>query len=228
MYADNPHFEMSASERSTFITRTYAHLLGAIISFIGLEVFIFKNGYAESIAITFMQHWYLALGAFVLIGWLGSKYASLAESKTAQYAGLALYVVAEALIFVPLLYIADRIGTGLITSAAQLTVIGFLGLSTIVFVSRKDFSFLRAILMWAGMVAFIIIIAALIFGLKLGVWFSIAMIALAGGSILYDTSNVLYHYPTDRYVGASLELFASVAMLFFYILRLLIQLQSGD
>jgi FtsH-binding integral membrane protein len=46
------------------------------------------------------------------------------------------------------------------------------------------------------------------------------MIALAGASILYDTSKVLHEYPQDRYVGASLQLFASVALLFWYVLRL--------
>jgi FtsH-binding integral membrane protein len=47
------------------------------------------------------------------------------------------------------------------------------------------------------------------------------MVALAGASILYDTSNVLHHYPEDRYVGAALQLFASVAMMLWYVLRLL-------
>ena len=47
-----------------------------------------------------------------------------------------------------------------------------------------------------------------------------AMVGLAGGAILYDTSNVLHHYPQDRYVGASLALFASVALMLWYVLRL--------
>ena len=46
------------------------------------------------------------------------------------------------------------------------------------------------------------------------------MIALAGGWILYDTSNVMLHFPEDRYVGASLQLFASVALMFWYVLML--------
>jgi hypothetical protein len=229
MYADYPSYSQSdVSERSAFITRTYAHLLGAVLSFIALEVFIFKGGYAQTIAATLMQSWMLTLGGFMLIGWIGSKYAAMAESPVAQYVGLALYVVAEAIIFVPMLFIAEKIGGGLIESAAQITIIGFLGLSTVAFVTRKDFSFLRAALMWGGVVALIIVFAALIFGLKLGVWFSIGMIALAGGSILYDTSNIIQHYPTDRHVSASLELFASVALMFWYVLRLLIQLQGND
>ena len=53
------------------------------------------------------------------------------------------------------------------------------------------------------------------------------MIALASMYILYDTSNVLRTYRTDQYVAASLALFASVALLFWYILRLFIQLRRN-
>jgi hypothetical protein len=202
--------------------------LGAVLSFIAIEVYLFQNGYALEISQALMQNWMITLGGFILLGWVGSSYAARAESTFAQYFGLTLYVVAEAIIFVPLLYIADQMGGGLIESAAQISIIGFLGLSAVVFVTRKDFSFMRAFLMWAGVVALLVIFGALAFGLELGVWFSIGMIALAGGSILYDTSNILHHYPTDRHVGAALQLFASVALLFWYVLRLLISLQSSD
>ena len=55
---------------------------------------------------------------------------------------------------------------------------------------------------------------------QLGLYFNLAMVGLAGGAILYDTSNVLHHFPEDRYVGAALQLFASVALLFWYVLQL--------
>lgn len=64
------------------------------------------------------------------------------------------------------------------------------------------------------------IVGSLAFGFTLGTFFSVAMVAVAGASILYDTSNVLLRYPEDRYVGASLQLFASVALMFWYILRI--------
>ncbi len=60
----------------------------------------------------------------------------------------------------------------------------------------------------------------MLFGFNLGTWFSVAMVGLAGGAILYDTSNILRHFPEDRYVGAALELFASVALMFWYVLRI--------
>ena len=87
---------------------------------------------------------------------------------------------------------------------------------------------MRMFLFWGGIVAVGAIVAAIVCNFSLGVWFSVAMIALASGYILYDTSNVLHHYRTDQHVAASLALFASAALLFWYVLRLLIQLQSND
>ncbi len=86
--------------------------------------------------------------------------------------------------------------------------------------TRKDFSFLRGVLMWGGVVAMLAIVGGILFGFELGTWFSVAMIGFAGAAILYDTSNVLHHFPEDRYVGAALQLFASVALMFWYVLRL--------
>ena len=71
-----------------------------------------------------------------------------------------------------------------------------------VFSTRKDFSFLGAILGWCGVVALLLIVSGAIFGFELGTFFSVAMIALAGGAILHDTSKVLHHFPEDRYVAA--------------------------
>lgn len=86
--------------------------------------------------------------------------------------------------------------------------------------TRRDFSFARGVLLWGGVVALLAIVASALFGFELGTWFSIAMIAFAGVAILYDTSNIIHHFPEDRYVAAALELFASVALMFWYILRL--------
>jgi FtsH-binding integral membrane protein len=138
----------------------------------------------------------------------------------AQYAALGTYVLVWSVLFVlPLAYAAISV-PGAITSAAQVTVLGFAGLTAVVFTTRKDFSFLGAVLRWAGLCALLLIVAGLIFGFQLGTFFSVAMVAFAGGAILFDTSNVLHHYPENRHVGAALQLFASVAMLFWYVLQL--------
>ena len=72
----------------------------------------------------------------------------------------------------------------------------------------------------------VLIVAGMIFGFQLGLVFMVAMVALAGASILYNTSQIMNSYPEDRYVGAALGLFAGVALLFWYILRLLMALRN--
>jgi uncharacterized protein len=216
-----PIGQQSIDERAEFITRTYNHLMGAIVAFVGVELLLFGSGMAESIAQTLLGgSWLLVLGAFMVVGWMASRVAASSESIGAQYAALGGYVIAEAIIFVPMLYIAEETAPGVIQSAAIVTLLGFAGLTAIVFTTRKDFSFLRGMLMFGGVIAVVAIIGASLFGFQLGTWFSVAMVGFAGGAILYDTSNVMLHYPKDRYVAAALSLFASVALLFWYVLRL--------
>ena len=212
--------------RAAFLTRTYAHLLGAILLFALIEVFFFAAGWAVPMAQAMLGvNWLLVLGGFMVVGWLASGTAARAETRPMQYLALGGYVVAEAILFVPLLVMAElwaqQTGNGsVIASAAWVTLLGFSALTAVVYFSGKDFSFLGGLLKWAMILALVAIVAGVAFGFELGTWFSVGMIGLAGAAILYDTSKVLHHYPEDRYVSAALELFASVALLFWYVLRL--------
>jgi FtsH-binding integral membrane protein len=216
-----PVSDADVDTRAAFILRTYLHVFGAMLLFTGIEIALFTSGVAEPIAMAMLSvPWILVLGGFIVVGWLATRAAHTVESPGLQYLALTGFVAAEALIFVPLLWIANMHAEGIIESAALVTLMGFVGLTMIAFVTRKDFSFLRGILFWGGICALLLIVGGAIFGFHLGLYFSIAMVALAGGSILYDTSNILHHYPENRHVGASLELFASVALLFWYVLRI--------
>src|SRR6185503_9403212 len=184
--------ELDVASRARFISRTYGHLVGAILLFTLIEMFLFETGAAATIARSMLGvSWLLVLGGFVVVSWLASRVAHASTSRPAQYAALTGFVVAEAIIFVPLLYLADKVAPGAITSAAVVTFFGFAGLTAVVFLTRKDFSFLRGILFWGGISALILIVAGVLFGFQLGTFFCVAMVVLAGGSILYDTSNVL-------------------------------------
>jgi FtsH-binding integral membrane protein len=207
--------------RSIFITRTYTHLVGGILGFILVELALFESGFAGQIA-KFMLgfNWLLILGAFMLTGWLATRTAQTSTSIGMQYFAYAMYVIAEALIFVPLLYIANWKAPGTIDSATLVTLLGAGGLMVVAHRTRKDFSFLRAILMRGGILALIAIIGGMVFGFQLGTWFSVAMIGFAGAAVLYDTSNIIHYYPEDRYVSAAMQLFASIALMFWYVLRL--------
>jgi uncharacterized protein len=215
-----PAGALPVQARARFITRTYNHLFGAIAAFAAMEVLLFQSGIAPVLARAMSGSWLLVLGGFVVASWLFTHLAHNAQTRAAQYFGLGAFVVVESIIFVPMLYIANAVAPGAIQSAAIVTMLGFAGLTGVAFVTKKDFSFLRSFILWAGVLAMVAIVASLIFGFALGTFFSVAMVGLAGASILYDTSNVLRHYPEDRYVGAALQLFASVAMMFWYVLRL--------
>jgi hypothetical protein len=209
--------------KTAFLRRTYLHLLGAVAALVAFEVYLFQSGAALQVAQGMLRApWLVILGGFMVAGWLARSAAHRSESRGVQYAALAGYVVAQGLLLVPLLVVAHiKAGGGVIGSAAFATMIGFGGLTAIVFTTRKDFSFLGAVLKWGGFCALGLIVASAVVGFNLGALFSVAMVALAGAAILYDTSNILNHYPHDRHVAASLELFASVVMLFWYLLRLL-------
>ncbi len=232
-YADNPYAsfgyaaQADVNERADFIRKTYLHLAGAVAMFVGLLAALFTSGVAESISEALFEMRYgmlMVMVAFMVVSMVASRMANSATSKGAQYAGLGLYVVLEAIIFVPLLYIAQQMevarGVQLIAPAAVVTLVLFGGLTTIVFVTAKDFSFLRSILLFASFAAMGLIVCAILFGFSLGIVFITAMVTLMCGWILYETSQVMLHYRTSQYVAASLALFASLATLFWWVLRL--------
>ena len=106
-------------------------------------------------------------------------------------------------------------------TAAVITGIAFLGLTAVAFITRADLSNWGRYLMIGGFVAMGVIVAGILFGFSLGLWFSAVMVAFMCAYILYDTSNVIHHFGVDQHVAASLVLFADVVMLFFYVLRIL-------
>lgn len=224
---DNPNVAVPVSslaveDRSQFIWKCYAHVVGALLALVAIEAYLFSSGIAWAIAQPMVNSPGLVLIAFIALSWGAGHFAHRLESKAAQYAAFAVFVFAWALMFVPMLAMAlvmDQSGT-MIQSAAAVTVFGCVALIATVMITRKDFSFLRGILVWGFFIALALIGASFLFGWNLGTWFSVGMIGFAGVAVLYDTSNIMHHYPQDKYVAASMALFASIAMMFWYILRL--------
>ncbi len=229
-YADNPYqspgtfaAHAAADERSDFLTKTYLHLAGAIGLFVILETVLLAMPGIDGLASVMIGgrfSWLVVIGLFMLVSHVAERWAQSAVNSTTQYMGLGLYVVAEAVIFLPLLCIARRVAPDAIPAAGLATLALFGGLTAIVFVTRKDFSFLRTVLLFGGLAAMGLIVVAAVFQFALGPIFTYAMIALACGYILYHTSNVMLRYRIGQHVAASLALFASVALLFWYILQL--------
>lgn len=212
-------------EQATFYRKTYSHVAIALLAFIVVEA-ILINTVPESLIFSMVSSpfvWLFILGGF----WLGSMLANKwtqAQDKSTQYRGLGIYVLLEAIIFLPMIYIAIDLSDGLaiISQAGIITLSLFAGLTAVVFLTRVDFSFLRSVLVIGGFVALGLIVAGAIFDFDLGLWFSAAMVALAAGGILYETYNIKNVYSTDQYVAAALQLFSSVMLLFWYVLRILL------
>jgi FtsH-binding integral membrane protein len=221
-----PVATLDAEARAGFLVKVYQHLAAAVVAFVMFETLLFASGGARglyNLVAGSGAAWLLILGGFMVVSWMATTAAHDLWDPARQYAGLFGLAAAEAVIFAPFLHLVFNVeggGTTTVASAAVITGLGFAGLSAVGLLTRKDLSFLRPMMLWGGVMAIVLIVAAVLFGLELGVWFSLAMIGLAGGSILYQTQTILRQYPEEAYVGAAVQLFASVMLLFWYVLRL--------
>lgn len=216
---------LSDVDRVAFYKKTYAHVAGGVLVFILFEWLLLQSDAIVEFALSMTQgmRWLLMLGGFMLVTTYAEKMTMKTQDKTKQYLAYGLYIFAQAFIFVPMIYIAAvymESGPELLNQAAIVTLALFTGISAVVFVTGKDFSFMKTGLTIAFFIALGLIIAGTIFGFNLGLWFSVGMCLLAGGSILYQTSNMVHKYSEEDYIPASLGLFASLMLLFWYVLQI--------
>ena len=210
--------------RALFIRRTYGHLALAVLTFAAVESLLLRWDGARGMAgrMTEGYNWLLVIAAFMVVSTVADRCARTPGSVEKQYLGLSIAVVAQAVLFLPLLLgVAASAEGDVIPTAGVVTVALAAGLTAVVVLTRTDYSFLRTALTVTGFVALGLIVASILFGFGLGPLFSWAMVALAAGAILYHTSNVLHSFRTDQHVAAALALFASVALLFWWIIRII-------
>jgi len=221
------------SERASFIKRTYVHLAGAIAIFAVLETMLIQSGVANKFMAVLAGSswsWLIVLGVFMVVSTVANNWAHSGVSREKQYLGLGLFIVAESIIFMPLIFMAlirDPSGT-LLQNAAVVTAALVAGLTFTAFSTKVNFSFMGRFLMIGGFIAMGLILASILFGFSLGLWFSGAMILFAAGSVLYSTSNIIHEYHTEQHVAASLSLFSSVGLLFWYILQFMMSMGGDD
>lgn len=217
--------EVTDVERVAFYKKTYSHVAGGVLVFIIFEWMLLQSDTIVNFAMSLTQgwRWLIMLGGFMFATNYAERMALNSPNKNTQYLAYGLYILAEAFIFVPMLYIATTYlndGGMILNQAAIVTLTLFSGLTAVVFVTKKDFSFLKSGLTIGFFIAIGLIVAGTLFGFNLGLWFSVAMCLLAGGSILYQTSNMINKYSTEDYIPAALGLFASLMLLFWYILSI--------
>ena len=220
------------ARRQAFISRVYGHLAGGFLVFAVIEGLLLNSPIGDAIlAMVFgfgQIGWLILMGIFMLISWIARSKLASSPDPSKQYLGYGLYILIEAVVFLPLLYIANSVAPGIVPQAATMTGALFLGLTAVAFGSKMRFNFLGPILGVGGLVLLGVMVTGMIFGFSLGLWFSAIMIAFAGGAILYDTDRVMNEYNERDHVAAALELFASVALLLWYVIRILLQLRGRD
>ena len=217
---------LDETDRVAFYKKTYGHVAGGVLVFILFEYLLLQSETIVNfmLSMTDGYKWLLLLGGFMLVTTYAESTAMKTADKNKQYLAYAVYILAQAIIFVPMIYIAAyymEAGGEMLQQAAIVTLSLFTGLTAVVLMTKKDFSFLKTGLTIGFFIALGLIIAGSLFGgFNLGLWFSVGMCLLAGGSILYQTSQIVNKYTTEDYIPAALGLFASLMLLFWYVLRI--------
>ena len=225
-----------AADRAAFFRRTYGLVAIGFAAFAALLA-IFFVGFDQRSGIAFAL--FAGLGSMIssLGGWsillvmlafwgattVAQSLAFNRASRGAQYAGLGLYVLLEALIFVPLIgyvILSTKGNASTVLVPAGIVTAGMIaGLTALVFMTNLDFSFLKVAIILGSFAALAIVLVAAIAGLSLGAWFSIAMIVLMATVILYQTNEIKNTLETDQHVAAAFILFSSFVTLLFYVIR---------
>lgn len=209
--------------RAGFIRRTYGHVAASLVLLAVIEWQLLGLGFGP-IALKFlgggMMNMLLYMGLFIGASYIANNWAHSNKSREMQYAGLGLFVLAEAVILLPAMYMAQTVAPNAILDAAVTTAALVTGLTYVCFTTRKDFSFLGPIVAIGAFIAIGLIIAGVIFGFDLGIGFSFVIVGLAAASVLYNTSNIMREYGEHQHVAAALALFASIALMFRFLLHI--------
>ncbi len=222
---------------SRFITLTYINLTCAVALFAVLETLFFKLGDGDVVADylcsldapNFKLYMLGFYGAYIAGIFIANFIQSCSQIRAVKYFSLALHVVLDAAFFVPILAIIQKYwGAAIIYQAIGLTAALFATLSASVFITRKDFSFMRAGLLFAGTALLGLILLHMLFGLNLGAWFTGATIGLLCMYLLYETSKLIYRENDEDDIDSAIELFATFSTLFIYILDCLVRSESND
>lgn len=211
--------DSAQTEEIIFLRKTYLHLLGAVAAFVGLEFVLFQTGIAQTLAPIMLSNWLIVIGGFMVLGFVTSYFTRRESTVQMQYVEMAITIALQAVIFIPLLvYAVYFTDVSVLSSALTVTLIIFAAMTALVVYTGKSFSFLGPFLGVIGIAALLAIVGSVVFSVSLGFYFSLAMVVFAAGVVLYETSKVAHDYSRSQYVAAATGLFASVALLFYYVL----------
>jgi FtsH-binding integral membrane protein len=227
---------LGVSDRVTFLRKAYGLLGGSLIVWAAATAALFRYGTETSFkfsrwALNGQLNWLAVIGLLMVSGMAAQWLARSEKSRGVQLLGLGIEVAAWTFLMQPLLWVLFMKfkvagATSILAQGTVATLVIFTGLTATVFITKKDFSFLRGVITVGMFAAMGIIIASMLFGFTLGLVFTGALIALLALKILYDTSLMLNYFPPTHYVSAALMLFGTVATLFWNIIIFLMRLRS--
>jgi FtsH-binding integral membrane protein len=209
--------EATLQERLGFIRKVYSLFFAATLFAIGGVLLGFAY---EPFRMFALEHPWIMLFA-VLGGVFGAS--ALRHKPGINLVALFGFTTLTGVMISPLLWYVSLTNPASILQAGVLTVGIFGGLTAYVFISNKDFSFLRGMLV-TGLIVVVLagLLNMLIVGsTALGFATAAASLLLFSGFVLYDTSNIIRRYPTNEYVAGALDLYLDAFNIFLALIRLL-------
>ena len=208
--------QASVSERMGFIRKVYALFFAATLFAIGGV--LLGLSYDPLLQFAY-EHPFIMF--FIMIGGVMGAQA-VRHVPGLNLAALFGFTTLTGVVISPLIAVIWRINPGSILAAGLLTVGIFGGLTAYVFVSKKDFSFMRGMLMTGLIVVILAGVVNIFLGASaLGFAVAAATLLLFSGFVLYDTSNIIRRYPTNEYVSGALDLYLDAFNIFLALLRIL-------
>jgi modulator of FtsH protease len=209
--------EASLPERLAFIRKVYSLFFVATLFAIGGVLL----GFSSMPLMVFIAQNPLIAILLMLGGVFGAQ--ALRHKPTINLFALFGFTTLTGVIISPLLYMISLRNPASILEAGVLTVGIFGGLTVYAFISNKDFSFMRGMLV-TGLI--IVILTGLLNIFIIGssaLYFAgaVATLLLFSGFVLYDTSNIIRRYPTNEYVSGALALYLDAFNIFLALLRIL-------
>lgn len=227
---------LGVSDRVAFLRKAYGLLGISLLVWAGASAAFFRFATETSYkwskwALSGNLNWLAVIGLLMVSGMAAQWLARSEKSRAVQLIGLGVEVAAWTFLLQPLLWVLfikfkPAGAQAILAQGTVATLVIFTGLTATVFITKKDFSFLRGVITVGMFAAMGIIVASMLFGFTLGLVFTGALIALLALKILYDTSLMLNYFPPTHYVSAALMLFGTVATLFWNIIIFLMKLRS--
>ncbi|MBA3320593.1 MAG: Bax inhibitor-1/YccA family protein [Pyrinomonadaceae bacterium] len=208
--------QASVAERMSFIRKVYAlFFVGTLFAIGGVLLgFIFPE-----LMFAVARHPWISL-IVLLGGVMGAQAVRLVRGV--NLLALFGFTTLTGVIISPAIALYSQINPASILQAGVLTVGIFGGLTAYVFISKRDFSFLRG-MVTIGLIVVVLSAVLNIFLASSAFSFAIAAASLLlfSGFVLYDTSNIIRRYPTNEYVAGALSLYLDAFNIFLALLRIL-------